>query len=86
MKFKFCIIFGLILNLFTHFTLSQQSGWFWQNPLPQGNGLFGLKMYDGNNAICVDWDNILKTSNGGENWQVIHTGFNTYNSQMSFID
>ena len=56
-KFLYIFLFTTISNL----TFSQ-SGWFWQNPLPQGNPLFGLKMFDANNAVCVDWDNILKTS------------------------
>jgi hypothetical protein len=30
-----------------------QSGWYWQNPLPQGNYLSGVSFIDANNGTAV---------------------------------
>ena len=32
---------------------ASQGGWFWQNPLPQGNGLWGVSFTDANNGTAV---------------------------------
>jgi len=81
-KFYFTII---LLITFSQCSFSQ-SNWFWQNPLPQGNNLFGLKVFDENNALCISSNNVLRTSNGGENWNVINTGFPGVNSCISVYD
>ncbi|RPI19600.1 MAG: T9SS C-terminal target domain-containing protein [Ignavibacteriae bacterium] len=80
---KYIIIISLFLFSGTVFS---QSGWFWQNPLPQGNALSDLKMFNENTGICINADNILRTTNGGDNWQAIYTGFDTYNTSMSMVD
>ncbi len=50
---------------------SAQSGWFWQNPLPQGNNLHAVATPDLNTAIAVgDLGAIVRTSDGGANWTV----------------
>jgi len=46
-----------------------RSQWVWQNPLPQGNWLFGVSFTDANNGTAVGWyGTILRTTDGGENW------------------
>src|SRR5438067_13776314 len=43
--------------------------WVWQNPLPQGNWLFGVSFTDANNGTAVGWyGTILRTTDGGRNW------------------
>ncbi len=79
------ITFLISLTLITQLSYSQ-SGWFWQNPLPQGNDLYGLKMFNANTGYCYNYDNILKTTNGGENWQVLYTGYATNLSGLSMVD
>ena len=45
---------------------SSQTGWFWQNRLPQGNGLGGVSFTDANTGTAVgDHGTILLTTNGG---------------------
>ena len=40
--------------------------WAWQNPLPQGNSLFGLSFSDANNGTTVGLHGtILRTADGG---------------------
>ncbi|MBN8586347.1 MAG: T9SS type A sorting domain-containing protein [Ignavibacteria bacterium] len=57
------LIFLSISNAFS------QSGWFWQNPLPQGNTIYDILMIDNNNVIAVgDGGTILNSSNLGYNW------------------
>ena len=55
-----------IAILFLQFTSLAQQGWFWQNPLPQGNPLYGVSFTDANNGTAVGWDGaILRKTNGG---------------------
>src|SRR5437667_403299 len=41
--------------------------WVWQNPLPQGNWLFGVSFTDANNGTGVGvYGTILRTTEGGQ--------------------
>ncbi|RPI12471.1 MAG: T9SS C-terminal target domain-containing protein [Ignavibacteriae bacterium] len=79
---KYIIISLLLLSE----SVFPQSGWFWQNPLPQGNGLFDIKMFNSNTGICINPDNLLRTTNGGDNWQMIYTGIDSYITAFSMPD
>ncbi|KXK48839.1 MAG: hypothetical protein UZ05_CHB002001973 [Chlorobi bacterium OLB5] len=66
MKKSFIFSFLLILSAANIFS---QSGWFWQNPLPQGNDIYDVKIINNNTALAVCEDGILlKTTNSGVNW------------------
>ena len=46
----------VVLSFLTFFNFLQanaQSGWDWQNPLPQGNGLYAVHMFDQSTVIAV---------------------------------
>src|SRR5215469_10757268 len=44
-------------------------GWFWQNPLPQGNNLWSVAALDASTFIAVgEFGTILRTSDGGTTW------------------
>lgn len=43
------------LSLLTNQSFAQQ-GWFWQNPLPQGNPLYGISFTDANTGTAVGGD------------------------------
>ncbi len=46
-------------------------GWFWQNPLPQGNPLLSVFVFDTNTVIGVgDAGRVIKTTDGGLSWAV----------------
>lgn len=48
---------------------TQPSGWFWQNPLPQGNTLNDVSFSDANTGTAVgDAGTILRTTDGGATW------------------
>ena len=52
---------------------AQEEGWFWQNPLPQGNPLNDVFVFDLNTAIAVGYlGTVIKTTDGGLNWDVQH--------------
>src|SRR5260370_41052037 len=47
------------------------SGWFWQNPLPQGNFLNGVAVTDPNTAVAVGAvGTSIRTTDGGATWTV----------------
>ena len=51
--------------------------WFWQNPLPQGNTLRDVHVFDDNNAIAVgDAGTIIRTTDGGTSWIIQYNELN----------
>ena len=74
----------LITQLTAGFSYSQ-SGWFWQNPLPQGNFISDMFIMN-NRVVCSNHDNILKSINGGINWQMSYTGHDSIISGMYFVN
>jgi photosystem II stability/assembly factor-like uncharacterized protein len=66
-----------------------QGGWFWQNPLPQGNILFNVHVLGPNTAITVGAaGTVMKTTDGGESWDIQHyaDGATTNLSSVHFIN
>ena len=52
-----------------------QSGWFWQNPLPQGNDILSIHFVDTNVGTAVGMNGtILHTTNGGVVWTAQTSG------------
>src|ERR1051325_7732420 len=49
--------------------IQSKARWVWQNPLPQGNHLFGLSFTDRNHGTAVGlYGTILRTIDGGRHW------------------
>ena len=58
-----------IAFLLLQFTTLAQQGWFWQNPIPQGNVLNSVKFTNSTTGWAVGGSGtILKTTNGGTIW------------------
>src|SRR5260370_26256260 len=63
------------------------SGWFWQNPLPQGNFLNGVAVTDPNTAVAVGaMGTIIRTTDGGATWTVQSSGTTQHLFGVSFTD
>ena len=85
MKLKF-IILGLSL-LLINLPINAQPGWFWQNPLPQGNDLFDVEFVNQNFGWAVGFSGtIIKTIDGGVNWFNQYSGIRTSLFGVSFSD
>ncbi len=83
---KASVYISVILFLIT-IPVNAQEGWFWQNPLPQGNSLNSVYFINENFGWGVgDYATIINTTNGGYNWirQVSKTGYNLFS--VFFID
>jgi len=66
MKTLFLLCLSLLL---TSIPTNAQEGWFWQNPLPQGNNLNSIHFIDSNIGWAVGHTGtVLKTTNGGTDW------------------
>jgi len=51
--------------------------WVWQNPLPQGNTLQDFSFIDTNNGFAVGASaTILRTTDGGNNWDILASDTN----------
>ncbi|MEO8446634.1 MAG: YCF48-related protein [bacterium] len=80
----FFICFGLILTFIPQNLFSQ---WQWQNPLPQGNILFGSHYINPNTGwACGDGGTIIKTTDGGLNWTVNKTRTKQSIRSLYFFD
>jgi len=64
-----------------------RSGWFWQNPLPQGNALNGVSFTDANTGTAVgEAGTIVRTTDGGETWVTQDSGTTSALNGVSFTD
>ncbi len=64
-----------------------QTGWFWQNPLPQGNSLNSVKFINTTTGWAVGFfGTILRTTNGGTNWISQSSGITNYLDSVFFTD
>jgi photosystem II stability/assembly factor-like uncharacterized protein len=69
MKTKIVMFIVLILV----YKMSAQEGWFWQNPLPQGNRLESIFFIDEHIGWTVgSYSCVLKTTDGGNTWNKIY--------------
>ena len=67
------IIFFIILLFSTFTLLIAQETWFWQNPLPQGNSLYDVHVFNDNSAIAVgNAGTIININSNGQIEQIRH--------------
>jgi hypothetical protein len=81
------VVFILItLLLITNVTFSQ-SGWFWQNPLPQGNTLNSVKFVNISTGYSAGgYGTVIKTVNSGLNWTLLRTASTDNIKSIYFLD
>src|SRR5262245_36853959 len=76
----------IVMTLLAARTFSQ-SGWIWQNPLPQGNNLYGVSMIDASTTVAVtEGGTILRTTDGGGTWMIQATGITHWLGAIFFAD
>jgi len=69
MKFLNSLIFLFLFITLLCLDLNAQSGWYWQNPLPQGNDLYDISFVGTSRGWAVgDHGYILHSDDGGLNW------------------
>jgi photosystem II stability/assembly factor-like uncharacterized protein len=79
--FILVIIFLLSLPTYIH------SQWVWQNPLPQGNRLYDVIFINHNTGwITGRYGSILKTTDGGDNWNLSYVNQDFYLYANYFIN
>ncbi len=75
MKFRFQLLISFVIMLF--FVREITAQWIWQNPLPQGNTLNDVKVFNDGSAIAVGYNGIvLKTKDNGNTWITDSLGYN----------
>lgn len=79
-------IFLLVLIL--QITISaQDTGWFWQNPLPTGTQLNEIFFTNSNTAIAVGRSGtIIKTTDCGDNWVFQLSGTMNHLNGIFFVN
>src|SRR6266849_6157626 len=79
------LIFLLISAVRT--SSSAQPGWFWQNPLPQGNSLYACAALDSMTVVAVGSGGaVIRTSDGGETWTLLSSGTRDDLFGVSFVN
>ncbi|NOS83818.1 MAG: hypothetical protein HOP31_01660, partial [Ignavibacteria bacterium] len=74
------LIFGINSVLFS------QSGWIWQNPLPQGNNMSNLQFVNSTTAYAMCFNSVMKSTNTGSNWSIYYTNHSQNNTSLQFIN
>ena len=86
MNLKFIFILSLLIFILP-INLFAQEGWFWQNPLPQGNHLRDVQFADQNQGWAVgEAGTILYSSDGGNNWLPQMSGTDQHLYSISVVD
>ena len=70
MKNSISLLFALLFTL----SLQSQTGWTWQNPLPQGNPLYGISFLMNHGWAVGPHGTAIHTTDGGLTWQRIDLG------------
>jgi len=84
---KNIIILSILFFIFFIPNSLAQSGWFWQNPLPQGNDLIDINVLNQNEAIAVGiTGTIIKSTDGGLNWDPKISGTIEHLMSVEFIN
>jgi len=81
------LVLSFGITSFATSTSVAQSGWFWQNPFPQGNDLFAAAALDPNTVVAVGgFGTILRTTDGGDSWTLQPSGTTENLFGVSFVD
>lgn len=81
---KKVIIFIIILVIFSLRLVAQ---WSWLSPDPQGNNLNTIQLLNENvGLIAGDCETLLKTSDGGQSWNVIESSISGNITDIYFFD
>src|SRR6266849_1479434 len=89
MKLSFSICASLIgFGVIPSMSVSlAQSGWFWQNPLPQGNSLNAVAVLDSDTVtVAGAAGTIVRTTDGGATWTQQTSGTNSWLYGVSLVD
>ncbi|HET6558580.1 MAG TPA: YCF48-related protein [Prolixibacteraceae bacterium] len=79
--------FYLLLTTCILFVNAHAQDWKWVNPSPTGHPLNGVKMVDATTAYAVgNHGTILKSTNGGRDWNIQHSNTVSNLSSISAID
>src|SRR3954454_19907018 len=63
-----------------------QSGWYWGNPLPQGNTLRAVEFEGSLGFASGDFGTLLRTDDGGATWTGVRTGTTVGLTRISIAD
>lgn len=65
---------------------TNQSGWLWGNPEPQGNTLPALELQGMTGYAAGDFGTLLRTNDGGTSWGTVRTGLALNFTLIDVID
>src|SRR5712692_1350425 len=88
MKLSFSLCASLIvLGVIPSSVSLAQSGWFWQNPRPQGNRLNAVSAFGSDTVTAVgELGTIVRTTDGGTTWTAQTSGTTNYLIGVFFVD
>lgn len=78
--------FILVLFLLSYSSVFAQQGWYFLNPTPTGNNLSDIEMFNESTGICLGSKEVMRTTDGGNNWSRITSPWNSNNKSMCMVD
>jgi photosystem II stability/assembly factor-like uncharacterized protein len=79
--------FVIITSLLFTVIIYPQTGWFWQNPLPQGNSLNSIHFLSDGTALTAGQGGvILRSTDGGLTWNIQSAGHLSSINSLFFLD
>lgn len=79
-------ILPFLLLLLSPMLCVAQSDWIWQNPLPQGNEIRDIYCTDTGLLVAVNGGNILRSTDGGLNWEILRNVTQSSLYGLCFMD
>lgn len=74
MKTIIILMSHVFILFYLNLELMAQAGWYWQNPIPQGNNLYDVFFVGTNNGWAVGGNgSIIHTDDGGLSWSQQHS-------------
>ncbi len=67
-------LIALLVLLFLVFNLQSQTGWFWQNPYPQGNPLYSISFVANYGWAVGPSGTAIHTTDAGSTWEIVDLG------------
>jgi|GEM_PF-1628502 len=67
--------------------IEEPDGWFWVNPLPHGNDIYGIDILNENTAVAVGSNSLIqRTTDSGLTWDIYQGSYKGSVADVFFLD
>lgn len=81
------LVYTFLLLSIADLNINAQQGWFWQNPLPQGNNLSGITFTENNTSYLIGANGtLLKSTNNGISYFLMESNITENYESFHFVN